>query len=280
MTTATISLFLPDGDSFGLRTARISNWSGVAVAAPRTELAKFLKRRELDNAGVYFLLGFDTEDGDVEAYIGEAEQLRLRIGQHKSKEFWVQVIAFTSNDESLTKAHVRYLERRCVETAKSAGRCKLTNSVETSAKLPESDAADMEVFLERVIQLLPVMGSHILTPVGGIRKKVATRKRLQCKIKGCLAEGNRTPSGFIVYKGSQAVLELRPSSGVRAKQIRKDLINSGAIVKRDKCYEFVRDVEFSSPSRAGVAIKGGATSGLTSWKDVSGRTLKEIDNQA
>ena len=51
MTSATIKLFLPRGDAKSLRTAEISNWTGKAVAAPRTELDELLAREELDKDG-------------------------------------------------------------------------------------------------------------------------------------------------------------------------------------------------------------------------------------
>ena len=56
MTSATIKLFLPRGDAKSLRTAEISNWTGKAVAAPRTEIDELLAREELDKAGVYIPL--------------------------------------------------------------------------------------------------------------------------------------------------------------------------------------------------------------------------------
>ncbi|MHB8091902.1 MAG: hypothetical protein ACYDH8_09960 [Syntrophales bacterium] len=59
MTSATIKLFLPRGDAKSLRTAEISNWTGKAVAAPRTELDELPAREELDKAGVYILIGSD-----------------------------------------------------------------------------------------------------------------------------------------------------------------------------------------------------------------------------
>jgi len=59
MTSATIKLFLPRGDAKSLRTAEISNWTGKAIAAPRTELDELLQREELDKAGVYILSGSD-----------------------------------------------------------------------------------------------------------------------------------------------------------------------------------------------------------------------------
>jgi hypothetical protein len=84
MTSATIKLFLPRGDAKSLRTAEISNWTGKAIAAPRTELEELLQREELDKAGVYILSGADPVSGSPRAYIGEAEVIRDRLKQHKT----------------------------------------------------------------------------------------------------------------------------------------------------------------------------------------------------
>jgi len=112
--SATIKLFLPRGDAKSLRTAEISNWSGKAVAAPRTEIDDLLARDELDKAGVYILTGIDPDSGAPRAYIGEAEVIRDRLKIHKNKDFWVSAMVFVSKDENLTKAHVRYLEGRLI----------------------------------------------------------------------------------------------------------------------------------------------------------------------
>jgi predicted type IV restriction endonuclease len=80
MTSATIKLFLPRGDAKSLRTAEISNWTGKAVAAPRTELDELLAREELDKAGVYILLGSDPLTNAPRAYIGEARGRRMANG--------------------------------------------------------------------------------------------------------------------------------------------------------------------------------------------------------
>src|SRR5450759_2870687 len=63
MTSATIKLFLPRGDAKSLRTAEISNWTGKAVAAPRTELEELLAREELDKSGVYILSAMGPFEG-------------------------------------------------------------------------------------------------------------------------------------------------------------------------------------------------------------------------
>jgi hypothetical protein len=61
MQPATIKLFLTDGKPEGIRTAEISNWTGKAIAGPRSELAELLIREELLSPGVYLLTGVDPE---------------------------------------------------------------------------------------------------------------------------------------------------------------------------------------------------------------------------
>src|SRR5262245_60337608 len=94
MPSATIKLFLPHGDPKRLRTAEISNWSGKAIAAPRTEFEALLEREEMGQSGVYVLTGSDPETGSPMAYVGEAEVLRDRLKSHKSKDFWVSAFIF------------------------------------------------------------------------------------------------------------------------------------------------------------------------------------------
>jgi hypothetical protein len=128
MPSATIKLFLVHGDAKRLRTAELSNWTGKAVAGPRSELDGLLTRDEAGKSGVYFLSGTDSESGNPAVYIGEAESIRDRLRVHLDKDFWNHVLFFISKDENLTKAHVRYLEGRLIEQAKSAGRAQVMNS--------------------------------------------------------------------------------------------------------------------------------------------------------
>ncbi len=282
MPSATIKLFLPRGDAKSLRTAEISNWTGKAVAAPRTELEELLAREELDKAGVYILLGSDPQTNAPRAYIGEAEVIRDRIKQHKTKEFWVTAIVFTSKDENLTKSHVRYLESRLLTEATQVKRFKLDQNQSGGAKLPESDREDMEVFFERIRQLLPVLGSDILTPIAQTTPVSQPGGVLYCRNKGAVARGQRTANGFVIFRGSTAVLEERPSTGSYPYVVaqRKQLIADGTLVEKDGLLVFTRDAEFSSPSAAAVVIHGGSANGLTAWKTAGGVSLKQLDEQA
>ena len=84
MNPVTIKLFLPRGEAKSLRIAQISNWTGKALAAPRTELDDLLQREELNKAGIYILSGSDPQSGLPRAYIGEAEIIRVRLKDHKT----------------------------------------------------------------------------------------------------------------------------------------------------------------------------------------------------
>ena len=282
MNSATIKLFLPGGDAKGLRTAEIMNWTGFAIAAPRTELDQLLQRDELDKTGIYILTGTDPLSGSPRAYIGEAEVIRDRLKQHKSKEFWISAIVFVSKDENLTKAHVRYLESRLLTEATQAGRFTLEQNQAGGSKLPESDRADMEVFLSRIQQLLPVLGSDLLIPIAQASAKPPPGSVLFCRIKGAEARGQRTADGFVVFRDSTAVLEERPSTESYPYVVaqRKQLIADGTLVQKNGLLVFTKDVEFSSPSAAAVVIHGGSANGLTAWKTADGTSLKQLDEQA
>jgi hypothetical protein len=283
MSSATIRLFLPDGDAKGLRTAEISNWTGKALAAPRTELDRLLAREECAKAGVYVLTGSDPATNAPRAYIGEAEVIRERLRQHRGKEFWVSAIVFVSKDENLTKAHVRYLESRLLTEAMSVGRFDLDQNQAGGSRLPESDREDMEVFLARIRQLLPVLGSDLLTPLARAQGPAAADGPLTCRIKGAEAKGQRTPEGFVIFKGSTAVLEERPSAQDRHPFVvtkRRQLVADGTLQELDGLLAFTRDAEFSSPSAAAAVVHGGGANGLTEWKAADGTKLKELDERA
>jgi hypothetical protein len=279
MPSATIKLFLVHGDAKRLRTAELSNWTGKAVAGPRSELDGVLGRDEAANSGIYFLSGADSESGKSAVYIGEAECIRDRLRVHLDKDFWNHVVFFISKDENLTKAHVRYLEGRLIEQVREAGRSLVVNGQSSGSKLPESDREDMEIFLERIHQLMPVLGADALVPIGSAPESHAEEQSLVCEIKGLKATGHLTPTGFVVLKGSQAVLKERASSHQYPYTLasRRRLTEDGTLVQDGDHLKFTRDSEFTSPSAAATVIHGGSANGLLSWKTKSGQTLKEIE---
>ncbi len=94
MASATIKIFLAHADPKRLRTAELSNWTGKAIAGPRSEFENVLAREESTSSGVCFLTGVDPDSGKPAVYIGEAESIEDRVKSHLSKDFWTQIVFF------------------------------------------------------------------------------------------------------------------------------------------------------------------------------------------
>ena len=278
--TATVKLFLAEGSPTSVRTAELSNWTGKAVAGPRSKIEDILKRNEANNPGVYFLTGVNPETGKNKVYIGEAEVIRKRVKGHMEKDFWKTIVYFVSKDENLTKAHIKYLEGKLIETAKYVGRFELENAQSSGSHLPESDAADMDIFLYRMEQLLPILGQEFLKPMV---KQEAPKKSdiLFCEIKNIKATGRQTDNGLVVLKGSEAVRDERASTKKYkyAANLRKTLLDENILEAKHDRLIFVSDYEFSSPSAAAAVIHGGQANGLTSWKDSKDVSLKQKEEK-
>jgi len=279
--TATLKIFLVQGDPASLRTAEISNWTGKAVAGPRSELDDILGRDEAQKPGVYFLIGVNPDTGKDRVYIGEAEVVKDRIKKHVEKDFWRSVVFFVSKDENLTKAHIKYLEGKLIEMSQKADRYELDNSNASGSHLPEPDTADMEIFLSKIEQLMPVLGHDFLQAIAPTKPGARKPALLNCIIKGIQATGRPTEKGFVVTKGSEAVLKERPSTKKYpyAANLRQQLRDEAVLTEQYGKLVFSKDYEFSSPSAAAAVIHGGQANGLISWKNSAGETLKEIEEK-
>ena len=251
----------------------------MALACPRSKIDDLFSREEISKAGIYFLIGTDASQDKPKAYIGEGEDVGKRLKQHREKDFWVQVIVFISKDDNLTKSHVRFLEGALIEEATKVGRFTLENDQTSGAKLPEADRGEMEDFLARIRQLLPVMGCDLLVPI----EQTVKSSGLICKIKNLTARGQRSAKGFVVYKGSQAAGSLRNSAatcGGWIIKIRNRLLEDKVLVADGDYLSFTRDYEFDSPSAAAAVVRGGNANGLTEWRTEEGKTLKVIEGLA
>lgn len=129
------------------------------LAAPHIDCDVLLKRPESNACGIYILYN----QASLHAYIGEGERLGERLKAHLPETYWQDVIFFTSKDDSLTKAHVCFLEGRLISEARAAGAYKnLQNDQSSGAKLRESDHGEMEDYLFWLRELLPLLGCNLL----------------------------------------------------------------------------------------------------------------------
>jgi len=257
-----------------------SNWVGKAIVFPRALLPKIKQRAELNQTGVYLLLG-PREDGDGEMlYIGEGDPVRPRLESHYAqKDFWNRAVCFVAAPGQLNKAHVQFLEANLIRLAKAAKRLPLDNGNQPAEpSLSEADAADMQVFLENMLGMLPVLGIQAFEQATTMVATVA-ETMLTCRGKGMAANGYEATQGFVVKAGSQAVGESVPSMQQHVRgmyDLREELIGNGVLQREGDHFRFAQDYVFSSPSTAAAVVLGRSANGRIEWKDAGGRTLKQL----
>ncbi len=146
-----IRVYLADANVTGIRYAELVNWTGQAIACPRNRLRELTKWPEAEKPGVYFLFESRFGDSKPTAYVGESENVAQRLTtQDRNQEFWNEVILFTSKDENLTKAHIKFLESALVNLSRQADRYQLANgNTPPESNLPRADKDAMKEFVTR-----------------------------------------------------------------------------------------------------------------------------------
>lgn len=278
----TIQIFLPDGNARSVRIAEITSRTVQAIQIPRSKIKEAGGRPEPQSVGVYFLFGEDNEGAKPLVYIGEAEDCYKRLKQHhQSKDFWNAAVAITSKTSSFTKAHGKYLEWFCIQEAQKAQRYRLANStVPTEPYISEPVRADLLDNFETIRVLLSTLGFPVFEEV---TRPAAGRKLLYCKGRSVSGVGEYIEDGFVVFKGSTAMLnETKSAQGGWVTRVRDRMKQEGTLVLSEDGthYEFVRDHVFNSPSGAAVAILGRRTNGWRKWKNEAGQTLDELERQS
>lgn len=285
-----LTVYMIDGTEYGPRFSEIGNWVGKAIYSPRASISKIMSRPEFDNPGIYFLKGDPSEDTfDEKIYIGEAENIRVRIKQHLSdpnKDF-KELVFFISKDELLTKTQIKYLESRLVQLALEAKTAQIENG--TSPSIPtlhEADISDMEYFLEQMKLILPVMGFKFLIP--STVKTVLVDQKIEnelvheiyfIKTKSFKASMIETDQGYIVSKGSEAKKELSPSCTDTYRNMRRKLLETKILIEDQDKLIFAEDAIFNSPSAASNMVLGRNSNGFTEWVNRSGKTFKDIQDK-
>lgn len=276
-----LTVYMLDGTPTGPKTVEIGNWSGKAFYSPRAFLKGQLARAEFTGQGIY-LLQSQSEDDEYDAsiYIGEAEELSARLKQHLAERDFESVVCFSSKDDTLTKAHVKYLESRLIQLAKEANTSRVENgNSPRGAKLSEADISDMDYFVEQIKLILPVVGIHALvsaTQHSPVPLKHAPGQR-EFKVKSTTLKATmvEVDGAFVVRAGSEASVATSKSIAPGWLNIRKKLLEAGVLQQRSDRYVFVEDASFSSPSAASSVVLGRQAPGPVSWVS-DGKTYKEF----
>lgn len=271
-----IELFLVNGTFDGTVLAELSNWNGKAIKVLRDD--KDIDREDLKDIGIYFLFCGDESDG---VYIGESENVSLRLKQHKQdyntgKEeyYWSTALAFTGRD--LNKAKIRFLENELIMQANDAKRYTvLTKSSYSNTKMKESEKAEMMEFIENIKVLVNTMGYRVFTKneVEKTSKEenevyYITRNRTNAKMI-ITSEGFVLLAGSVIRDGVASSYEGHMPSDFKKRQSK---IEDGYV---DSNFMTTKDIVFGSPSGASNFVLGACSNGKNEWKDKNGICLAD-----
>ena len=134
----------------------------------------------------------------------------------------------------------------------------------------------MEKFLQRLLQLLPVLGVHFFYDPELMLQRSSENVEVFYSISSVQAQGFRTDDGFLILKGSRAVKDVRSSCPPSVIKQREVLLAKGILAEEDDALIFTRDFEMMSPGMAASMIAGSSRNGLLFWKNAQGKTLKEL----
>lgn len=285
-----LTVYMIDGTEYGPRLSEIGNWVGKAIYSPRSTVNNIIARSEFDNPGIYCLKDDPTDEAfDEKIYIGEAENIRVRLKQHlsdPSKDF-KEIVFFISKDELLTKTQIKYLESRLVQLAIDAKTAEIENA--NSPALPtlhEADISDMEYFLDQMKLILPVMGFRFLiSSTIKYSQKIESEQshqellRFEMKTTSFKAKMYESDQGYIVEKGSEAKKELAASCTDTYRNLRRKLLETHILIEKGDKFEFAEDAIFSSPSAAANMVLGRNSNGFVEWVTENGKTFKQIQDE-
>lgn len=276
METSVITMILRNGMPTGIVQCNLDEWIGVSYKIPRNRLNESKELKNIENTGVYILFGVDEETGENRAYIGEAENIYKRLLQHnKTKDFWNDCLVFVSQNNSLNKAHIKFIENMLYTKAKEVERFIIDNDTEpTKSSLDGADEIRAVKFYEKIVLLTSVYGYRIFDKIL-TQQEVKEEEIYYINSIGLKASGAQSEEGFIVFKGSQSSEEFKKASSQSLRNKWNELRNQKIVDQG----VFLKDIIFSSPSTAAAMVLGRNSNGLTQWKNRDGRTLKENMNK-
>ena len=277
VTPYVLTIRLVTGEPNGVRVVGKSNWTGRGLTFSRSDLKGALDQ-DIASPGIYILIGDDPDgDFDDQIYIGQAEKVGNRLGQHQANDamdFWSRTAVFVSKDGGLNRAHVLYLESRLLDLAYSAARVRIANKQKTSEPtLSENTRVEAEGFLSEMLTILPVVGISAFDKPTALASQAQRRYFLEGL--DTTGQGVDRSDGFLVLADALGRVAVTPSLNRGYRHQREQLVDKGAFVEEGVRYRLVKDHLFSSPSAAAAVLLGRNANGRVEWKDSNDVTLRD-----
>jgi hypothetical protein len=277
-----VKIFITGKDPRSLRTVELDNWTGVAIAGQPEFFKKALEAEVLARSCVYLLIKSGADDDLPEIYVGESDDFSQRYTNGKFPIEFDTFLIFTSKDDNLTRAHVKWLEEKLWAILKgNSGKVVVTNAnTPTSSNLPRADIATMQTYLGNMIYVLEALGYDLFSVqerTSAASSKQADEARSQTPslaIDLYAALPNKPEDrAYLRYEDGSYVLKagslingkITDSLPANVRKLREQLIQDGSLVDRGDRLELTRDLPFSKPSPASALTKGRGSTGYRDW---------------
>ncbi|MBQ2763619.1 MAG: GIY-YIG nuclease family protein [Firmicutes bacterium] len=261
MAGKTVNLFLKDGVLDGSVKATLNNWNGVIYSISRKNIEKGVFAANLENkCGIYFLFGHDDGDLKESVYIGQAQDILKRIGQHiidPQKKYWMNVVCFTTTDDSFGSTEICYLESRFIVLARECLNYKVQNEASPNiGNISEEKRLSLDEQIDFALMVLRLLGHASFD-----KAKEECAGDLEMLYQNSKAFARYDDGNFILCKGSQISPKLKkscPKSILSLRAQYADII--------DENFVLIKDIFFSSSSAAASFVAGVSCSGPKCWK--------------
>ena len=291
----TIKLYIMGEEYKNLKSVELSNWSGKAYIGSRKHVGILQGFEDLTAPGVYCLIAESEDTYQKKIYIGEADEINRRLNEHhKKKDWWEDFIVFISKDSNLTKAHVRYLEKKLHDVAsQNKTTIELDNgNTPPGSKLPVSDCDDMDEFNDNIIFILKNLGLLDFTKLsnGDVKEvsptsdseifqmSVSAGKSKEVKVAKLKIENGN----YVLLKDSYIrKTEIGSFEKHNYRKLRKQLEQEGYFqeFENDLFLMLKEDILFPSPSAAGAIARNSSVNGRREWKTSQGMSLDEYESK-
>ena len=149
-----------------------------------------------------------------------------------------------------------------------------------AGNVTEEKESELEEYVDFAKIVMGVLGHLVFEPLSASILSYSTPSEqgtspvisLEIKQGDITAFGQRTSDGFVVLKGSKIKTTVAPSCPKNAKKQRE--VNA---FKIDQNGMLTEDILLNSANEAAGFVVGHPISGITAWKTVEGKSLKEIE---
>ena len=273
----TFTMQIIDSDPEGIKLCRIQGSTMVTVVVPREKLPRLKELPDIPTRGLYYLL--QAGGGCLQrVYAGKTTNGIQRLDGHNSqKNWWNVAVMFLMPENELSTDVVDGLEATAIKYISVRDGYTIDNSTTPSPYVNPYNENYIEQLHRDVLFRMKVLGYDL--DQAKIDRPAHTASDIFHTVKrGVQGLGRYVASdgSFEVLVGSEVDVSTRITNNGGVDKIRRELLNSGAIVQEGGVYLLREPCLFETPSAAAVFVLGGSQNGWTEWVDAEGNTLDEV----